>query len=149
MHGCRPATRRRARPSRRSSPPRNTRSRSWWWRRGDIVGSSAGGIGGTVVMRSRLRLAVAALCVLVLPVAPASAQPASTPPAPAVTDADRNSPPYTMAVDARVAVRADLTAAIDNAVRFKVLRESAIRTLGQQNLSDVGSLNPLEVVEAY
>jgi transglutaminase-like putative cysteine protease len=100
-------------------------------------------------LRLCMRLAAMALCVLVPLAAPASAQPASTPPAPSVTDEDRNSPPYTMAVDARVAVRPDLTATIDNTVRFKVLRESAIRTLGQQNLSYVESLNPLEVVEAY
>ena len=97
-------------------------------------------------LRLCMRLAAMALCVLVPLAAPASAQPAS---APSVTDEDRNSPPYTMAVDARVAVRPDLTATIDNTVRFKVLRESAIRTLGQQNLSYVESLNPLEVVEAY
>ena len=85
-------------------------------------------------MRSSFRLCMLSAVVLLVPLAaPASAQPASTPPVPPVSDEDRNSPPYTMAVDARVAVRPDLTATIDNTVRFKVLRESAIRTLGQQN----------------
>ena len=49
----------------------------------------------------------------------------------------------------RVVVRPDLTAAVVKTVRYKILRESAIRSLGQQNLSYVESLNPLEFVEAY
>ena len=97
----------------------------------------------------RIWLAATALCGLLPLVEPARAQPAPTPPAPSTTDPDRNSPAYTASVDMRIAVRPDLTATTDSTVRFKILRESAIRTLGQQNLSFVESLNPLEVVEAY
>ncbi len=97
----------------------------------------------------RIWLAATALCGLLPLVEPAKAQPAPTPPAPSTTDPDRNSPAYTASVDMRIAVRPDLTAATDSTVRYKILRESAIRTLGQQNLLFVESLNPLEVVEAY
>jgi transglutaminase-like putative cysteine protease len=81
--------------------------------------------------------------------APALAQPADGASASSASAADRNAPPHTVAVDARVVVHPDLTATIDNTVRYKVLRESAIRSLGQQNLTYVESLNLLEVVEAY
>lgn len=91
-------------------------------------------------------VAASALCAVVLSVAPAVTQPV---PAPPTADADRNSPAYTVSVDMRVSVRPDLTAVAENTVRYKVLRESAIRTLGQQSLSYVESLNPLESVEAY
>ena len=97
----------------------------------------------------RIWLVVTAFCGLLTLVEPAVAQPAPTPPAPSTSDPDRNSPAYTASVDTRIAVRPDLTAAIDTTVRYKILRESVIRTLGQQNLSFVESLNPLEVVEAY
>jgi transglutaminase-like putative cysteine protease len=97
----------------------------------------------------RIRLALTALCVLVPLIAPAAAQSASTPPEAPVADTDRNSPPYTMAIEGHAVIRADLTGTTDTTVRFKVLRESAIRTLGQQSLSYVESLNPLEVVEAH
>jgi transglutaminase-like putative cysteine protease len=102
---------------------------------------------GSISGRS-IWLAAAALCALILPLAPAAAE-LATPPAPSATDPDRNSPAHTMAVDARIRLRPDLTSTMDYTVRFKILRESAIRTLGQQNLSYVESLNPLEVVEAY
>jgi transglutaminase-like putative cysteine protease len=77
-------------------------------------------------------------------IAPAAAQLA-----PAAGDADRNSPPYTISVDARVTIRPDLTATADTTTRLKVLRDSAIRTLGQQSLPYVESLNSIEVIEAY
>ena len=95
----------------------------------------------------RIGFAASALCGVVLLVAPATAQPAPAPPAAA--DPDRNSPAYTASVDMHVVVRPDLTAAVVRTVRYKILRESAIRSLGQQNLSYVESLNPLESVEAY
>lgn len=94
-------------------------------------------------------LAATAFCGLILPVKPATAQPAPTPPAVSTADADRNSPAYSVSIDTRITVRPDLTATIDSTVRYKIARESAIRTLGQQNLSFVESLNPLEVIEAY
>jgi hypothetical protein len=96
----------------------------------------------------RIWLAAAALCGLMLLVEPTTAQPVPTPPAPSTTDPDRNSPAYTASVATRVVIRPDLTAAATNTVRYKILRESAIRTLGQLNLSFVESLNPLEVIEA-
>src|SRR5262245_19364235 len=99
----------------------------------------------------RIGIAVSAVCGIVLLVAPATAQPAPAPPMPEppAADADRNSPAYTAAVDTRIIVRPDLTAAVTYTVRYKILRESAIRSLGQQNLSYSESLNPLESVEAY
>jgi transglutaminase-like putative cysteine protease len=100
----------------------------------------------------RIWLAAMILCGLLPLVAPATGQPAPappTPPAPPAADSDRNSPAYTASIDMRIAVRPDLTAAVDSTVRYKVLRESAIRALGQQSLSYTESLNPLEVVEAY
>ena len=80
---------------------------------------------------------------------PAMAQPAPAPPVPAAADADRNSPAYTASVDSRISVNADLTAVAETTVRYRILRESAIRSLGQQSLSYSESLNPLEVVEAH
>jgi uncharacterized protein DUF3857/transglutaminase superfamily protein len=94
----------------------------------------------------RIGFAASAICGVVLLVMPATAQPAPVPPA---ADPDRNSPAYTAAVDMRIVVRPDLTAAVVNTVRYKILRESAIRSLGQQNLSYSESVNPLESVEAY
>src|SRR5947208_10488141 len=91
----------------------------------------------------RIWLAAITLCGLV---ATTHAQPA---PPPSAADADRNSPSYTRSVDTRVVVRSDLTSVVDSTVRLKVLRESAIRGLGQQTLSYVESLGPLEVIEAY
>jgi transglutaminase-like putative cysteine protease len=80
---------------------------------------------------------------------PAAAEPAPGTPAPTATDSDRNSPAYTASVDTQLIVRPDLTAVATNTVRYKILRESAIRTLGQQNLSYVESLSLLEVIEAH
>src|SRR5262245_27087729 len=90
--------------------------------------------------------AATVLCGLTVLTERVSAQSNSTP---SVTDSDRNAPSYTISADAQVTIRPDLTAAINNTIRVKVLSESAIRTLAQQTLSYVESLNPLEVVEAY
>jgi hypothetical protein len=97
----------------------------------------------------RVWLAVAVLGWLVRPVEPATGQTAPTAPGPSVADPDRNSPSFTRSIDTRVTVAPDLTAVITSTVRHKIVRESAIPTLGQQSLSYVESLNPLEVVEAY
>ncbi len=102
-----------------------------------------------VVSALRIWLAAGVLCGLGPLIDPAIGQPAPVPPAPSATDPDRNSPAYTASVDTRMAVRPDLTAAVETTVRNKVLRESAIRTLGQQSLSYSESLNPVEIVEAY
>jgi transglutaminase-like putative cysteine protease len=102
---------------------------------------------------SARRLApAAALGALILLTAPAVAQlgaagPAPTTPTP--NDPDRNSPAHKVSFDVHLTLRPDLTATIDNTARFKILRESAVRALGQQNLTYVESLNPLEIIEAY
>jgi transglutaminase-like putative cysteine protease len=100
-------------------------------------------------IRRRAWLAAAVVCAPIHLAGPATAEPVPAPPAPAAADPDRNSPAYTASVDTRVTVRPDLIATSTNTVRYKILRESAIRTLGQQNLTYVESLNPLEVIEAY
>jgi transglutaminase-like putative cysteine protease len=99
----------------------------------------------------RTWLVAAVVCAPVQLAEPATAQPAAPAPAPAATDPDpdRNSPAYTASVDTKLIVRPDLTAVATNTVRYKILRESAIRTLGQQTLSYVESLSLLEVIEAY
>jgi transglutaminase-like putative cysteine protease len=91
----------------------------------------------------------AVICGFLSLVAPATGQLAPAPPAPSTAEADRNSPAYTRSVETRVVVQGDLTAVMDSTVRLKVLRESAIRALGQQTLSYVESLGLLEVIEAY
>src|SRR5436309_4148405 len=102
---------------------------------------------------SARRLApAAALGALILLTAPAVAQLGTTGPAPTApipNDPDRNSPAHTVSFNVHVMLRPDLTATINNTARFKILRESAIRAFGQQNLTYVESLNPLEVIEAY
>src|SRR5262249_3967793 len=55
----------------------------------------------------------------------------------------------TLSLDVHMVIRPDLTATVNGTARFKILRESAIRALGQQNLPYVESLNPIEIVEAY
>ena len=97
----------------------------------------------------RTWLVAAVVCAPVQLAEPATAQPPAPAPAPATTDPDRNSPAYTASVDTKLIVRPDLTAVATNTVRYKILRESAIRTLGQQTLSYVESLSLLEVIEAY
>jgi transglutaminase-like putative cysteine protease len=99
----------------------------------------------------RIASAAAAFGALLLLATPAMAQPGGTAPAPTTrnNDPDRNSPAHTLSFDVHVIVRPDLTATINSTARFKILRESAIRALGQQTLTYVESLNPLEVIEAY
>jgi hypothetical protein len=75
------------------------------------------------------------------------AQPGPATPTP--NDPDRNSPAHKLSLDIHMVVRPDLTATVNSTTRFKILRESAIRALGQQSVPFVESLNPLEVVEAY
>jgi len=97
-------------------------------------------------------LAAAAFGVLLLLAAPASAQPGATAPAPTTpnaNDPDRNSPAHNLSLDIHMVVRPDLTATVNSTTRLKILRESAIRALGQQSVPYVESLNPLEIIEAY
>lgn len=67
----------------------------------------------------------------------------------AAIDSDRNSPSHTRILEAHVVLQPDLSFAVTSTVRLKILRESAIRTLGQQSLSYIESLETLDVVEAY
>jgi transglutaminase-like putative cysteine protease len=90
---------------------------------------------------------MSAVGALTLLVASAIAQPGPATPTP--NDPDRNSPAHNMSQDIHMIVRPDLTATVNSTTRFKILRESAIRALGQQTVSYIESLNPLEVVEAY
>jgi hypothetical protein len=95
----------------------------------------------------RIGPVMSAVGALTLLVASAIAQPGPATPSP--NDPDRNSPAHNMSQDIHMIVRPDLTATVNSTTRFKILRESAIRALGQQTVSYVESLNPLEVVEAY
>ena len=96
-----------------------------------------------------IRVLIMALGCLVQPVGMAAAQPGKTSPTLPASQSDSNAPAYTISADVDMTIRADLTAAIKMTRQYKILRESAIATLGQQTLSYVESLNPMEVVEAY
>jgi hypothetical protein len=103
---------------------------------------------GSIMLRS-IRVAATALVWLILPLVElVMAQPSATAPAPPAAS-DRNSPAYTLSDDLHLTIRPDLMPAIDTIRRIKILRESAIATLGQQSLSYAESYNPTEVVEAY
>jgi hypothetical protein len=60
-----------------------------------------------------------------------------------------DSPAFSTAMDTRVSVNVDLTATVENTVRKKVLKESAVRSLGQQNITFAESMSALEIVEAF
>src|SRR5262245_42079303 len=101
---------------------------------------------------SARRIAAVALGAFMLLATPAMAQPGATAPVPttpAPNDPDRNSPANTLSLDVQMVIRPDLTATVNGTARFKILRESAIRALGQQTITFVESLNPLEIIEAY
>jgi len=103
---------------------------------------------GSISMR-RIGLVASAVGALIVLVASAMAQPGPATPTPATNDPDRNSPAHKLSLDIHMIVRPDLTATVNSTTRFKILRESAIRALGQQSVPFVESLNPLEIVEAY
>jgi hypothetical protein len=63
--------------------------------------------------------------------------------------AHADTPAYSTTVDSRMTINSDLTAIQDTTVRQKVLKESAIRILGQQSLSFAESISTVEIVEAY
>jgi transglutaminase-like putative cysteine protease len=92
----------------------------------------------------RVAGAVAALILLAIPV---RAQPDMTDPA--AGDSDRNSPAHIRTFDVQLSVTPDLGSTITSTTRLKILRESAIRSLGQQSLSYLESLETLEIIEAY
>src|SRR5262245_17116236 len=96
-----------------------------------------------------IRILIAALGCLVQLVAVAVAQPGATSPAPSTSQSAPNTPAYTVSADMHITIRPDLTASIKWTRQFKILRESAIASLGQQTLPYVESLNPIEIVEAY
>ena len=70
-------------------------------------------------------------------------------PVPSAGDVDRNSPPYLTSVESRVTVRPDLTAVTIATVRLRILRDGAIRLLGQRSLTSSETTYPLEVIEAF
>jgi transglutaminase-like putative cysteine protease len=96
-----------------------------------------------------LRVAAFASVVLALAALGNAAAQDQVAPGPPAADADRNSPPYLMSVEARSTVQPDLTAATIGTVRLKVLRDSAIRSLGQRSVTSFGSTYPLEIIEAF
>ena len=96
-----------------------------------------------------LRVAAFASVVLALAAMGHAAAQDQVAPGPPAADVDRNSPPYLTSVESHVTVRPDLTAVTIATVRLKILRDSAIRLLGQRSLTSVESTNPLEVIEAY
>ncbi len=94
------------------------------------------------VLSSRCAAAIGGLMLLV---APTSAQ---LGPAPAI-DSDRNSPAYTMSADLHLTVRPDLSSISENRIQYKILRESAIQSVSQRELSYVESFGSLEIIDAY
>jgi hypothetical protein len=101
------------------------------------------------ISKRRIGPLMSAIGALTLLVASAMAQPGPATPTPNTNDPDRNSPAHNMSQDIHMIVRPDLTTMVNSTTRFKILRESAIRALGQQTVPYVESLNPLEIVEAY
>ena len=97
----------------------------------------------------RIGPVMSAIGALTMLVASAMAQPGPATPTPTTNDPDRNSPAHNLSLDIHMIVRPDLTVTVNSTTRLKILRESAIRALGQQTVPYVESLNPLEVVEAY
>jgi len=69
---------------------------------------------------------------------------ASMPPAMAL-----DTPPFSSVLEARITVNADLTATLENILRHTVLKEGAIRTLGQLTIPFSDSIDSLEIVEAF
>jgi hypothetical protein len=90
------------------------------------------------------RLLAASLCSLLLAISSCPAQQDY-----AEDSSDQNSPSYTRSIESKVSIQPDLTATVDRTVSIKVLRESAIAEVGQQELSYEESVDPLEIVEAY
>jgi transglutaminase-like putative cysteine protease len=60
-----------------------------------------------------------------------------------------DSPAYAKAVESSITIKGDLGATIETTVRQKILKESAIRLLGQTDLHFAESVNPLEILEAF
>ena len=96
-----------------------------------------------------LRVAAFASVVLALAAMGNAAAQDQVAPGLSAVDVDRNSPPYLTSVESRVTVRPDLTAVTIATVRLKILRDSAIRSLGQRSLTSHESTYPLEVIEAF
>ena len=96
-----------------------------------------------------LRVAAFASVVLALAAMGNAAAQDQVAPGLSAADVDRNSPPYLTSVESRVTVRPDLTAVTIATVRLKILRDSAIRSLGQRSLTSHESTYPLELIEAF
>jgi len=56
---------------------------------------------------------------------------------------------FAKAIDIRIVINDDMTSTTDATIRYKVLKENAIQTLGQITLSYSESRDTLEILEAY
>src|SRR4051794_15377105 len=99
-----------------------------------------------------LGIVVTAISALSLLALPARTQPIHTQPienGQVASDPERNSPSHTRTFDIHIVVKPDLTSMTTTTTRFKILRDTAIHNLGQQNLQYLESLDTLDIIEAY
>ena len=90
---------------------------------------------------------VAWWCALFLCLPHARAQLAPVPEATASEVAD--GPPYEISLERHITLGPDLVSVVVNRARLKVLREVAIRSLGQQIVNFIDGMQTLDIVEAY
>ena len=100
-------------------------------------------------MLGGLRVAAFGSAILALAAAGHAAAQDQVAPGLSTADADRNSPPYLASLESRVTIQPDLTAVTVTTARLKILRESAIRLMGQRSLTSLETTYPLEIVEAF
>ena len=99
-----------------------------------------------------LEVVAASVGALLLLALPAQTQPIQTLPIETgqpASDADRNSPSHMHTFDMHIVVHPDATSTTTSTTRIKILRDTAIRNFGQQNLQYLESLETLEIIEAY
>lgn len=85
-------------------------------------------------------------CGLLLTIAPSHGEQSRLPSADA---GEQNLPAYQRSIESRLVIAPDLTAILEKIVRIKVLRESAIGEVGQQELAYEESVDPLDILEAH
>ena len=101
--------------------------------------------------RTRMLAALLLACGLGLsgPTAPALAQFApGADIAPAATE-PRDGPPYEVSLERHTTLGPDLTSIVVTKVKLKVLREVAIRSLGQQVVNFIDGMQTLDILDAY
>src|ERR1700704_4533870 len=99
-----------------------------------------------------LEVVAASVGALLLLALPAQTQPIQTLPIETgqpASDADRNSPSHMHTFDIHIVVHPDATSTTTSTTRIKILRDTAIRNFGQQNLQYLESLETLKIIEAY